>query len=161
MSDSQRKNIHEKVQSAEARNQSREMTLSDRVGEKTIEGKDRFVQFAKDHPIALIGGGIALGIAISAIFPRSPTRRLGAKAAGLAVTAADLAMAYSNRARSAAHDAAVDGGDLLEDFSDKMGDTGRHFRRDAGYYTGAAMGGARELSRDARKKLSRRLRDFR
>ncbi|MXP25111.1 hypothetical protein GRI39_03495 [Altererythrobacter indicus] len=161
MSDSQRKDIHEKVQSAQARNQSREVTLSDRVGEKTIEGKDRVVQFAKDHPIALIGGGIILGVAISAIFPRSPTRRLGSKAAGLAVTAADLALAYSNRARAAAHDAAIGGGDLLEDLSDSIGDTRRHLRRDASYYSDAALGGAKELSRDARKRITRRLRSFR
>ncbi|RKF18360.1 hypothetical protein D6851_14565 [Altericroceibacterium spongiae] len=161
MSDSQRKDIKEKVEVAEARNQSKALTLSERVGEKTIEGKDRFLRFAKDHPVALIGGGIVLGVAISALFPRSPTRRLGGKAAGLAVSAADLAMAYAVKARAAAKDAALDSGDLLEDMSDSLGDTASHLRRDAHYYADTALGSARSFSRDARKNLGRTLRKFR
>ena len=77
MPDAKRTQLKKKIEAGEARNKARaEPTLIDRTGEKAIEAKDKFTAFAKEHPIATVAGGLALGILISGLFKRSPTRWL-------------------------------------------------------------------------------------
>ena len=99
MTDAKRQQIKTKVAAGQARH--RDMgrtTIVDRAGEAAIEAKDKFVAFAKEHPVATVAGGLALGILVSGLFKRSPTRRIGNAAArragsqpGSAVTPAPAA----------------------------------------------------------------------
>ncbi|MBO0750314.1 MAG: hypothetical protein J2O44_07805, partial [Porphyrobacter sp.] len=96
MTDAKRKEIKRKIAAAESRIQARVEgpSLTDRVGEKAIEAKDKFAAFAREHPIATVAGGLAVGILVSSLFRGSPTRKAGRKlgktAASLAAIAAEL-----------------------------------------------------------------------
>ena len=73
----------------------------------------------KDHPIAFIAGGIALGLAIGAMFPGSPVRkvgrRAGRRAGAFAALASELAMTYGHKALDAADDARHSSRDRLSE----------------------------------------------
>ena len=107
MTDAKRSNIKRKVAAAKSRNEARAepATLADRAGEKAVEAKDKFTSFARQHPIAIVAGGLAAGVLISGLFRGSPTRKagrkFGRKAAGLAgpssTTAAWVAPTTSGR----------------------------------------------------------------
>ena len=166
MSEADREDISHRIETAEARNRMREagsrQSTMERVGEKVVEAKDSFTEFAREHPFTVVIGGLALGVAVSALFPRSPTRKaaakvggLGGKAAALASLAAEAAALYANQAFDAANDAARAGKDKLEDVGDTVGDTARHLRRDASYYADSAAHAARKASRETGKKVRR------
>src|SRR5690606_4312087 len=106
MADAKRKTLKQKVAAAEARNEARERTFLDRAGETAIEAKDKFTAFAKEHPVATIAGGLAVGVLIASMFrgPRRAAVKGGTKAAGLAALGAELALAYATRALEAAQD---------------------------------------------------------
>ena len=97
MTDAKRKTLKQKVQAGEARNKAKTentTTIFDRAGEAAIEAKDKFTAFAKEHPIATVAGGVALGVLVAAMFrgPRRAAMRGGSKAAGLAAIGAELAL---------------------------------------------------------------------
>jgi hypothetical protein len=159
MSQTKRQQIKDKVATGEARHRTRsEATLLDRAGETAVEAKDRFTSFAREHPLTTIAGGVAVGILISGLFPRSPTRKLGRRAAGLAAVGAEAAMAYMHQAMEAASEAGRVGADRLDEFGDSFGDTARRLRRDAAHLVEEASGSARSVRRDASKAINRRLR---
>ena len=159
MSETKRKDIKERIEAGESRNAERTATLSDRAA----QARDQATEFARDHPIALIAGGLVLGIAISALFPRSPTRRIGrevgSKAAGIAAMAAELAALYGERALGAAQHAGRTGLDRFEDLSDSANQAARSLRRAASYLAGNASDSARAMRRGASKRVSRAIRD--
>ena len=158
MTDAQRQNIKDQVAAGEARHRARaDSTLFDRAGEAAIEAKDRFTAFAHEHPLTTVSGGVALGILISGLFPRSPTRRLGRKAAGLAAIGAEAAMAYMHQAMDAAGHAGRAGADRLDDFGDTIGDTARRMARDVAHLLESTSDSARIAGRDASKRVTRRL----
>jgi len=158
MSEAKRQELKDKVAAGEARHRSREdSTLFDRAGEAAIEAKDRFTAFAREHPLTTVAGGLAVGILISGLFPRSPTRRLGHKAAGLAAVGAEAAMAYMHQAMDAASHAGRSGAHRLDDWGDTISDTARRVRRDAAHLVESAGESARLAGRDASERVSRRL----
>jgi len=146
MTEAKRSRIRQKVAAAESRNEARsEMSLTDRAGEKAIEAKDKFAAFAKEHPIATLAGGLALGILVSSLFRGSPTRKagrkLGKKAAGLAALAADLAVAYATSAMEAASEAREAGAEKLGAWSEDAADYVTA-ARDSALETGKSIGQA-------------------
>ena len=75
MPEAKRTQLKKKIEAGEARNKAKtraEPSLIDRTGERAVEAKDKFTAFAKEHPIATVAGGLALGILISGLFRRSP-----------------------------------------------------------------------------------------
>ncbi|MXO64598.1 hypothetical protein [Altericroceibacterium endophyticum] len=154
--------IEKRVEAATNRNTARQPSNLEKAGEKAIEAKDRFTDFAKEHPLTVAAGGLALGIVISAMFPRSPTRKAGAKAAkraaGLAGIAADMAMAYAQQAADVTEKVGRRGAEKLEDLGDDVGDRTRIFRRGAHYRMEGASDHARTLARETNKKMRRTLR---
>lgn len=158
MSEIKRKDIKKRIEAGESRNAER-TAFSDRAA----QARDQATEFAREHPIALIAGGLVLGIAISALFPRSPTRRIGrevgSKAAGIAAMAAELAALYGERALGAAQHAGRAGLDRFEDLSDSANQTARSLRREASYLAGNASDSARAMRRGASKRVSRAIRD--
>src|SRR5688500_16770362 len=86
MTEAKRQSLKQKVATGRARQEKRKQpetttTVVDRAGERAIETKDKLFAFAKEHPIATVAGGLAVGILISGLFKRSPTRQVASKAA--------------------------------------------------------------------------------
>jgi hypothetical protein len=160
MTDAKRTQLKKKVEAGQARNQDRgRTTIVDRAGEAAIEAKDKFTAFAKEHPITTIAGGVALGILVSTLFKRSPTRKLGGKAAkragSLAAMGAELAFAYAQQAMETANEAGRAGAKRL----DGIGDTARNVGRDAAHRAGDAGDAALALTREAGKRLGKAIRN--
>lgn len=163
MTDAKRQTLKDKVAAGQARH--RDMgrtTIVDRAGEAAIEAKDKFVAFAKDHPIATVAGGVAVGVLISGLFKRSPTRKLGsaaAKRAGtIAALGAEFALAYAQQAMSAANEAGREGAHKLGELGETVGGTARSTSRAALDRAGDLTEAARAATRDAGKKLGQALR---
>lgn len=163
MTDAKRQQLKDKVAAGQARH--RDMgrtTIVDRAGEKAIEAKDKFVEFAKEHPVATVAGGIALGILVSGLFKRSPTRRLGSKAAkaagGVAALGAEFALAYAQQAMAAANEAGREGAHKLGELGETVGTTARSSGRAAADRAGDWSESARLATRDAGKRLGKALR---
>jgi hypothetical protein len=150
MAEAKRNQIRKKVAAAESRNQARAEapSLTQRAGDKALEAKDKFTAFAREHPIATVVGGVAVGILVSSLFRGSPTRKagrtLGRKAAGLAALVAELAVAYAQSAMEAASVAREAGAERLGGWSE-----------DAADYVASA----RDTVRETGKSIAEALRD--
>lgn len=158
MTDAKRTQLKKKVEAGQARNQDRgRTTIVDRAGEAAIEAKDRFTAFAKEHPIATIAGGVAIGVLIAGMFkgPRRAAMKGGSKAAGLAAVGAELALAYAQQAMEAANEAGRAGAKRF----DGLGDTAKSVGRDAAHRAGDAGESAMALTREAGKRLGRAIRN--
>ena len=158
MAEAKRKTIKKKVAAAEKRNAARsERTFLDRAGEGAIEAKDKFTAFAKEHPIATVAGGVALGVLVAAMFrgPRRAAMRGGSKAAGLAAIGAELALSYAQQAMEAANEAGRAGAKRLDGF----GDTAKSVGRDAAHRAGDAGETALSATREASRRLGRAIRN--
>lgn len=159
MTEAKRQTLKQKVASGQARQQRRTRgdnttTIVDRAGEKALEAKDKLVEFAKEHPIATVAGGLALGILVSGLFKRSPTRQVASRAAGrasaLAAIGAEIALAYAQQAMTAANEAAHTGAEK----AGELGGTARELGRDAADRAGELGEGAKLAARDAGKRLA-------
>jgi hypothetical protein len=149
MAEPKRQQIKRKVEAGVARNNDRgRTTVVDRVGERAIEARDRFTVFAKQHPIATVAGGVALGILISGMFRGSPTRKLGKEAgkqaSKLASVGAELAMAYAAQALAVSDEARKAG-------TDKLGELGESALK----YGKSGSETATEVARTAGKRIAR------
>jgi len=159
MTDAKRTQIKKKVAAGQARNRSKTentTTVFDRAGEAAIEAKDKFTAFAKEHPIATVAGGLAIGVLIASMFkaPRRAAIKGGSKAAGLAAIGAELALAYAQQAMEAASEAGRAAAPKIE----KFGDTARRAGSDAAQRAGDAGEAALSVTREAGKRLSKAIR---
>jgi hypothetical protein len=157
-----RNELKEQIAAGEARHRAREeATLLDRAGERAIEAKDGLQRFAKDHPVALIAGGLALGVIVSGLFRNSPTRRAGraaaAKTSALSTVGSQLAASWFAQALSAAGEARRAGTDHLTDLRDDISVAGRKAGRNASHLTHEAGASAQEFKRDALRLVGRAL----
>jgi len=157
-----RNELKDQIAAGEARVRAREdATLLDRAGERAIEAKDRFTDFAREHPVATVAGGLAVGVLISGLFRNSPTRKAGRKAAAktstLAHVGGELATTWFAQMMAAASDARRTGADQLDGAATTVGRTSRRLGREAGHLAHEAGDSARELKRDALKLVSRAL----
>jgi len=155
------KKLKDKVAAGQARYDARTentTTILDRAGEAAIGAKDKFTAFAKEHPLTTIAGGVAVGILISGLFKRSPTRRVAnraaGKAAGLAAIGAELAMAYAQQAMSAASEVGKVGADKL----DGLGGSARSLGRDAAIRAGDLGDSARLAARGTSRRIASAIR---
>lgn len=161
--DSKRQEIKDRITAAQERNKARQVpSLGERVSEKAVAAKDGFTSFAKEHPVATVAGGLAIGVLISAMFKNSPTRKAGriagAKAAGLAALGSQMAAAFAQQVMENTADARRAGADKIEDIGDAVGDTARKVRREASYRVGGASDHARTSARELGKTIARSLR---
>jgi len=162
MAEAKRKQIKKKVAEAQARNEARhEQTLMDRAGESAIQAKDKFVAFAKEHPVATVAGGIAIGVLISAMFRGSPTRKagkkVGSRAAGLAAIGAELVMAYAHQAWQAAEEARRTGAEKLDELGHTVSKRAHHLGDDAAGLAASARAKAREAGKSVSGALRSRI----
>jgi ElaB/YqjD/DUF883 family membrane-anchored ribosome-binding protein len=159
MPDARRKTLKSKVEAGQARNKAKTentTTMFDRAGEAAIEAKDRFTAFAKEHPIATVAGGLAVGILIAGLFkgPRRAAMKGGSKAAGLAALGAELAVAYAQQAMEAANEAGRAAAPKLERF----GDSARSAGREAAHRATDASESAVAITREAGRRLGKAIR---
>lgn len=153
-----RAELREKIEAAEQRNKARSF------GDYAREARDEATAFVKEHPLATVAGGLALGAVIAALVP-GPGRRLRKKAtkrgAVLAGVIAELGATYGSQFLESASRAARAGQDRLGDLGDTIGDTARHLGRDAGSVAGDASDSARSVGREIGRKATRTVRDLR
>ena len=159
MPETKRKTIKSKVEAGQARNKAKTentTTMFDRAGEAALEAKDRFTAFAKEHPIATVAGGVAIGILVAGLFkgPRRAAMKGGSKAAGLAALGAELAVAYAQQAMDAANEAGRAAAPKLERF----GDSARSAGREAAHRATDASESAVALTREAGRRLGKAIR---
>ena len=160
MADNKRTALKQKVEAGQARNRAKTentTTIFDRAGEAALEAKDKFTAFAKEHPIATVAGGVAVGVLIAAMFkgPRRVAAKGGSKAAGLAAIGAELALAYAQQAMEAANEAGRAAAPRLE----KFGDTAKNVGRDAAHRAGDAGETALTVTREAGRRLGKAIRN--
>jgi hypothetical protein len=86
--------LRERIEQSQARQYSRELALSD----SAADARDRLTTVAREHPLLLIAGGLAIGFAISALIPKSPTRRLSRNAIGFLAMVTELGVSYGRQA---------------------------------------------------------------
>ena len=160
MADSNNDKLKQKVAAAEKRNAERDgPSFLDRAGETAIEAKDKFTAFAKEHPIATVAGGLAVGILVAGMFkgPRQAAVKGGTKVAGLAAIGAELAMAYAAKAYEAAQEAGDDSLDWLEDVGSKAGRRTKSLGSNAADYAADARDSVVKSGRSAARAVRGRL----
>lgn len=155
--DHKRTELRDKIEAAEARNAERSFA------DYAADMKDGAAQFVKDHPVASVAGGLAIGMLLAGMTKpgRRVRRRAGAQASSLWSTATELAAAYGTGLLANAETAKRHGGDRWDDFRDSVADTARTARRDARSRRDALGDNAHSLTRELSKKSSRALREFR
>ena len=160
MADKKYDTLKQKVAAAEKRNAERDgPTFLDRAGETAIEAKDKFAAFAKEHPVATVAGGLAVGILVAGMFkgPRRAAVKGGTKVAGLAAIGAELAMAYAAKAYEAAKEAGDDSLDWLEDVGSKAGRRTKSLGSNAADYAADARDTVVKSGRSAARAVRGRL----
>lgn len=134
------------------------------VGDYARDARDSATAFVKEHPIATVAGGVAIGVVVASLVP-GPGRRLRKKAtkrgSALAAVIAELGLAYGTSLLDNIGSAARTGGDRIEDLGDAIGDSARDLRRQASLQGSAAGEAARRLTRDVGKSTGRKVRDLR
>lgn len=115
--------------------------------------------FVKKHPLATLGGAIAVGLAIGAMTKRG--RKLGQRGGVIAGLLADAAIAYGVQMIDQMGDIARDGQDRLEDLGDTISDKTRSAKRDASHLAGTASDKTLSAARRTRRKAGRAIRDLR
>ncbi len=161
--DAKRQEIKDRITAAQERNAERqEPSLGERVSARATAARDDFTAFAKEHPVATVAGGLAIGVLISALFKNSPTRKAGryagAKAAGYAAIGSQMAAAFAEQLMESTAGARQASADKLEDVGDAFNDTARRVRRTAEYRAANASDTARNSARDIGKTIARTLR---
>jgi len=163
MTEAKRTQLKQKVSAAQKRNAGRETTTTivDRAGERAIEAKDKFTEFVREHPIATVAGGLAIGILVSGLFKRSPTRKLGKRAAttagSLAAIGAELAMSYAQQALEAANEAGKIGAEKLDELGSAAKSAGRGAAGQASDLGETARSVAKSAGKRLREAVDRRL----
>lgn len=134
------------------------------VGDYARDARDSATAFVKEHPVATVVGGVAIGVIVASMVP-GPGRRMRKKAAkrgsALAAMVAELGLAYGTTLLDNLGSAARTGGDRIEDLGDAIGDSARDLRRQASIQGSAASETARRLTRDVGKTTGRKVRDLR
>lgn len=143
MTQNKQDELKQKIADGQARLEARSQGLLDKAGEKAIEARDGITNFAKEHPIAAVAGGLAVGALISGLIYRRRARRsetvgektheVGQKAASLATLGADYVISYALKALEAAGDASRAGADRVSELGDSVEHGTRGLRRDAAH----------------------------
>jgi len=125
-----RQEIKDRIAAAQERQAARETSLLKTIGEKAAVAGDEVADFAKQHPVATVAGGIALGVLISALFKNFPTRRAGRyageRAAGLAAVGSEVAASLLQQVLEGTATARKAGAERLEDAGSAARDSARH-----------------------------------
>ena len=135
MNDMKREDIKNRVEAAQAREEAKTPTLTERATETASDAADGFTTFVKEHPFAAAAGGVALGVLVAGLFrgPRQAAARGGAKAVGLAAVGAEIASGFASHLLDDASDMGREGARRANDLTDRTGDKARSFGRSASH----------------------------
>ncbi|MEO1731553.1 MAG: hypothetical protein AAFR64_12545 [Pseudomonadota bacterium] len=161
-----------------------------RIAERTLADEARdaagaATEYVKAHPLTVVGGAIALGLAIGLM--TKPGRRAAASAAtgtasavsgaataaadsvgsaakkrgsAIATLFADAAVAYGIKLIDDAMERARAGQDAMEDLGDAAAAKARSAKRDAEHAAGTAADKTRAMGQRTRRKAARAVRDL-
>ncbi|MXO71720.1 hypothetical protein [Alteraurantiacibacter buctensis] len=128
-----RQEIKDRIAAAQERQAERANSLMKTIGEKAAVARDEVADFAKQHPVATVAGGLALGVLISALFKNSPTRRAGRyageRAAGLAAVGSEVAASLLSQVLETTATARKAGAEKLDEAADSTRDAARQIGR--------------------------------
>lgn len=175
----QRDELRAKIEARERR--IAERSLADEARDLASAAAD----YTKANPLTVVGGAIALGLAIGLM--TKPGRRAAANAASstanavsgaasgaaetvstaakkrgsaIATLFADAIVAYGIKLIDDAMDGARAGQDTVEDISDAVAAKARTAKRDAEYAAGTAADKTRAMSQRTRRRAARAVRDL-
>tara|TARA_Y100000815_G_scaffold266622_1_gene285023 strand:- start:275 stop:805 length:531 start_codon:yes stop_codon:yes gene_type:complete len=151
-----REALRQRIEASEQRNAERSFA------DQAKDVLDSATDFAKKHPLAVVGGAIGVGLLIGAM--TRPGRRLGRRTGTMAAMAGDTVLGYAmglmDRAETAGAAALRSSSDAIEDLGDSVGSTARRLRRDAAYRADATSDALASSRRRAGRKASRRFRNL-
>lgn len=151
-SQAKRDELNNRIAAGQDRNRRRD------IASQARDAAGKATEFAKEHPVATVVGGLAIGLLLGSMTRKG--RSVGRRAGGFASSATDAALAFGLGLLDDAGQAARHGKDALGDMGEKIAFKGRQAKRDADYYTRSATDGASVTSRLLGRTLSRRLRDL-
>lgn len=160
MTDKKRQQIKNKVQKGEARVRARERTLPQRAA----EARDSAVDFAKENPLLVIAGGLAIGVALSMLFRRprevgeKAARQASKKASGLAMLVAEIALPFIQQAIAGAGEAGRAGIERAEELGETAGERARSLGRVGADHAGETLEAAQGIARGARRRIAKTVR---
>lgn len=153
MTDKKRQQIKDKVAKGEARVRERERSLQERAAQI----RDDAVAFARENPVLVVVGALALGAAVSLLFrrPRKASEKVakqaGKRVSGLAVLLAEFALPLIQQAIAGASEAGRAGleraEELGEEAVERAGTLGRAGAHRASETIEVAQGAARNAGR--------------
>ena len=150
-----RQEIKARIAAAQERQAARDDRLARGSAEKAPAARDGVTQFARDHPVAAVAGGLAIGVLISAMFKNSPTRRagrhVGARAAGLATLGSEIASSLLQQVVEGTANARRSGAEKLEDAGEAVSETARK----VGSSASEGIGNGADLARTAAREIGR------
>ena len=123
-----RAELKEKIEAAEKRNADRSF------GDYARDAADGATSFVKEHPIATVFGGLALGAIVASLLPgpgRRVRKKASARGAVVAGALADLALTYGTRFMTGAEKAAKAGQDRVGDLGETISETARSASKSA------------------------------
>lgn len=115
---------------------------------RSAEERQTIAEMAREHPVAFIAGGVALGLVVGALLPKKAGGALFRRALTLAATASELGLVASRQAREGAGKAAHEAKERLEKDSAVV-------REKAGKLAVAARGAGNRIASQATGLASR------
>lgn len=116
---------------------------------------EKVIAFVKRHPVLTVAGGVAIGVAVSALIPRRKSRGFLNKAVHLVETAGAATAVLGKRVGERAHDVGTDARKQVSIFTrqaEKAGDAAIHNLEKYGL---AALASAGTLGKATAKRTSR------
>lgn len=124
---------------------------------KTVEQRpsEKAIAFVKRHPVITVAGGIAIGVAVSALLPRRVSRKIASRSLDLAEAAGAASVVLGRKAGDKAHDLGVDARKQASKFAGKAEKAGDLAVLNLEKYGLAAVATASALGRATARRASR------
>lgn len=85
---------------------------------------EKIIGFVRRHPVATVAGGIAIGVAISALLPRKSGRKLLGRAVNLAEAAGAASVMFGRETSEKAHDLGREARNRAGELASRAGEAG-------------------------------------
>lgn len=157
--EAKRSRIKDKIAASQARLSRDSAPVAAKPNPANAGPPESYRSLAGEYPWLSVAGGLAVGLLVGALLPKGTARKVSRRAVGLATIAAELGIAFSKQARTAAGDVAHDGaerlGDLGHRFDDSTAELRTRARRSAGMALGSARSAGQTVVREALKLAAR------
>ncbi len=133
-----RQAIWRKIEAAQARN-------ARRLAEQAAGARDNVIRIAKEHPLRVIGGAVAVGVLAAVLLPKRNRRKLGRKTSTLVTLATKLGLDYALSTKRAARKAGQASQKRIADLGETLMDSTESLRQEVDRIASEASGTARGL----------------